>query len=246
MSGNTGMDSSLASQIRGLLDKNPLLRARMICELLHIQYKNYGNYVNKIRSNWKHSYSERQGAKSLSFHNCRFYGFALRDLSRDNPLGWVRTRARNRMFIWRDLIGRLEWFESGRINGWVRKPASKGRVLQLLANAFFKTSLVTDINVFHQWANSFNLKGAHVVYDVGQSLPYSRIELLKDSNGVIVTTGDRSHPTGIEIQFCYPDWLERLELLQQQNIKSIEQFSGLLKELSSPKLPNGVRSGYIA
>lgn len=63
-------------------------------------------------------------------------------------------------------------------------------------------------------------------------MPYARIEFLKDSNGVIVTTGDKSNPSAIEIQFCYPDWAEKLEILQKRSIKALEHFTHVLQSMT--------------
>lgn len=113
--------------------------------------------------------------------------------------------------------------------------------MELLARAFYP-ALIGDINVFHAWANSFRLKGGKLVYRTGQVLPYARIGLLKDSNGIIVLMGDSSHPYCLEIQFCYPDWAERNELLFQQTLKvlrvdaeAFQQLSKIMKDLTTPK-----------
>jgi len=55
-----------------------------------------------------------------------------------------------------------------------------------------------------------------------------KIELLKDSNGVVVKMGDISNPTALEIEFCYPRWAEKNELL-------FEQLNRLLSELFRTK-----------
>ena len=152
---------------------------------------------------------------------------------------------KNRALQWKDLkLGLLIWFETNRIIGRMKKPTNTGKILQLLANAFLKNGLLEEqfigltswqvVNLFHEWAENFRLKGSHVVYDTGEVLPYARIELLKDSNGVIVTIGDKSHPTGVEIQYCYPTWAERNEVLLKQNTKAFQQFSKVLLESVQP------------
>jgi hypothetical protein len=141
------------------------------------------------------------------------------------------------MLVWRDVLGRLEWFETGRVKVWVKRPVTWGRVKQLLANAFFKTGLIGDVEVFDLWAGSVRFKGAHLVYDTGERLPYARIDYLKEALGVVVKTGDVTHPTAIELEFTYPDWAERNERLIEQNTKMLQQFSDFLKELTQPKPP---------
>lgn len=232
------LEGPIRQRVMKLLDKNPLLSPKYICQITQLPYKQYRRYITNIKSEWKRHTEKGQGLKRLQFHNTRFFGFVLIGLDRRVSgdgigglavgRGWVRTRARNRMLLWKDKDGRLEWFMTGRVNGWVRKPANKGKVLQILANAFFRTSLIEEIGVFQKWADSFRLKGAHLVYDTGQRMPYARVELLKDSNGVIVTSGDKSNPTSLEIEFCYPDWAERNELL-------FTQFLDLMREATKAR-----------
>jgi len=109
---------------------------------------------------------------------------------------------------------------------WVRKPASKGKCYQLLADAFFKTALIFDVRNFTPFLKGVTFKGASVVFDVGERLPYAKIDFLRISNGVVITLGDRSHPTAVEIDFCLPDWAERME-------KTNEEMQSLLKHLGN-------------
>lgn len=240
-------EESIRQQVFRLLEKNPLLTPTHLCELLRLPYLKHRQTVKNYRSQYKSNYENRQGPYRLSFHGVHFWGYALLGLDRGAAVtdGWVLTKARNRMMVWRDTLGRLEWFGTGRINGWVRKPGSKGKMLQILANAFYKTNLVQDINQFSKWADSFTLKGFHMVADTGIALPYMRIELLKESNGVVVQLGDASHRTSLEVQVEFPVWGERLELLTNQamrliesNTHQIEAFNDFMKELSAPKGPS--------
>jgi len=234
---------SIRSQTFKLLDRNHELKAKMLCKLLDLPYKKYSETIRRYRSDWKREYRNRQGLKCLSFHAMRYWLYALKSMSFDVALrgGWVQSRAKNKMLIFRNDLGRIEWFRTGRVNIWVRKPASRGKLLQLLAYGFSWTGVVDDVRVFELWAGSAipktnaKKKGGHLVYDTGERLPYAKIGVLKDSNGVVVKTGDVSHPTAIEVEFCYPDWAERLEKLMEANVKTIEGFSSLLKGASEPK-----------
>jgi len=230
---------SIRKNVFRLLEKNHELKPKDLCKLMGLDYKQHGQYVRNLRSQWKRNYRKRHVLKCLSFHNVCGWVYALRCMDRGLAVerGWVRTRARNRMLVWRDRLGRLEWFETGRVKVWVRKPVSWGRVKQLLANAFFKTGLVGDIEVFELWAGSVRFKGAHLGYDLGERLPYARIDYLKDALGVVVKTGDVTHPTSLEIEFTYPDWAEKNERLLEQTLKAFQQFSDLLKGFVEPKFP---------
>ena len=235
--------TSIRKRTFKFLEKNHDLKPSDLCTLLGISYQIYGPTITQYRRQWKCEYKNRLGLKCLKFHAARGWIYALKLIERTAALGrsdvtggvWRLSRSRNRMFVWKDAYGRLEWFETGRINLWIRKPATPGKVKQLLAGAFYATGLVSDIQVFHLWANSARFKGAHAELDLGQHLPYARVDFLKDSLGVVVKMGDASHPTSLEIEFVYPDWAERNERLLDQNRRALENFSDFLKDLGQPK-----------
>jgi hypothetical protein len=146
-------------------------------------------------------------------------------------VGWVETRARNRWLLWKDSLGRLQWFETGRVNLYVRKPANLGKAYQLICNGFSWTGLITDIKVLEAVLASVRFKGAHYVFPTGQRLPRLTIDLFAKSNGVIIKVGDRSHPHAVEVIACYPDWAERNERL-------LEQLNDTLQQLFPYATPN--------
>lgn len=241
-------NSSLRQQTFKLLERNHELKPKDLCKLMGLNYKIEGGTITQYRKQWKREYKNREALKCLSFHNTIGRIVALKLMDRAAAVevgGWVQTRARNRMLLWRDArLGRLEWHVTGTVKVWIKRPATWGRVKQLLANAFFATGLVRDVQVFDLWASSARFKGSHLVYDTGERLPYAKIEYLKEALGVVVKTGDVSHPTGIEIEFTYPDWAERNEVLLQQNSKLMEMnsqalrdFSDFMKGLSQPRAP---------
>jgi len=237
-------DSSIPLKERVFLklNKYPNIKTEDLCKLLNIRYYDYRNTIYSYKSEWKKSkQKDRQRLKALSCHAVRYFGYVLKSVRRELAfkVGWEGTRAKNRMIVWKDRkrFGRIEWFETGRVNCWVRKPASLGKMKQLLANAFFATGLVFDINIFNEWAEGFRLKGFHLVLDTGELLPYAKISCLKDEVGVVAVIGDDSHRMGLELQVVLPDFRERQEQLQQltlqvldSNSKQIQQFSVLMKQ----------------
>lgn len=127
-------------------------------------------------------------------------------------------------------LGRLQWFETGRVNLYVCKPANLGRAYQLLCNGFSFTGLITDIKVLEQLLSTVRFKGAHYVFSVGERLPRLTIDLFAKSNGIIIKVGDATHPDAVEVVACYPDWAERNERL-------FEQLNETLKRLLEPAMP---------
>lgn len=242
--------TSLRKRVFKILEKNHTLKPSEICLILKIPYEFHGGTITQYKAQWKREYKNRLGLKCLTYHAARGWIYALKMLKREDVdrlinAGWRETRARNRMLVWnrdKTTLGRLEWFLTGRINIWVKKPATWGKVKQLLAKAFCWNSLIESTEVFELWANTARFKGAHATYDYGERVPYARVDFLKEALGVVIKTGDVSDPTCLEIEFVYPDWAERLEKLVDINRKALEQnnqairnFNDFLKDLGQPK-----------
>ena len=243
---NNNYSRSVRQEVFEILNKNPLLTAKPLCKLLELDYKIHGNYVKYLRFQWKRNYKNERGSK-CSFHGWRGWCFVpvgrlFAGRRKAVDVGWVETRARNRWLLWKDRLGRLQWFETGRVNLFVRKPANLGKAYQLICNGFSFTGLITDIKVLEQVLSTLRFKGAHYVFPTEQRLPRLTIDLFAKSNGVIIKVGDRSHPHAVEVIACYPDWAERNERL-------LEQLNDTLRRLFEPAALNKVdqkKVDYVA
>lgn len=241
-----GYSASIRQQTFNLLDKNPLLTAKSLCMLMGLPYKKYFQYMNKLRYEWKSNHRNEQGSK-CSTHAWRGWCYLPAFLSGDArskavELGWLRSRARNRWLLWKDRVGRLQWFETGRVNLYVRKPANRGKAYQLICNGFFSTELITDIKLLEQVLLTVRFKSAHYVFPVGQRLPKLTIDLFHESNGIVVKVGDVTHPDSLELIATYPDWAEKNERL-------FDQLNETLKQLLQPASPKSLQregSDYVS
>jgi hypothetical protein len=235
---------TLAQQVFKQLDKNPLLTAKPLCQLLNLQYREHGQYIRNLRAKWKRNYRIERGSK-CSLHGWRGWCYLPTSFTNsgksDNgapggirtravEVGWIASRARNRWLLWKDRLGRLQWFETGRVNLYVRKPPNLGKAYQLLCNGFSFTGLITDIKVLEQVLSTVRFKGAHYVFPVGQRLPKLTIDLFQKSNGIIIKVGDNTHPDSLEVIACYPDWAER-------NERMFEQLNDTLRRILEPVMP---------
>jgi len=205
-----GNSETLTQQIKNELEKNPLLTAKKLCILIGLDYSKYANYVNKVKSNWKYYHKNRQGSICPSDVHC-WRGFAYVPCGLKVGEGWNLTRARNRMLLFRNGLGRMELFETGRVNLFVRKPASLGKAYQLFCDGFFKTQAITDVKVLEACLKGLRFKSAHAVFETKQRLPQLTIGLFDASNGITIKVGDRSHQNSVEVVFSFMDWAERLE-----------------------------------
>jgi hypothetical protein len=127
--------------------------------------------------------------------------------------------------LWKEKLGRLRWFETGRVSLWVRKPASLGKAFQLVCNGFFATGLIFDFRVMKEVLKSVRFKGASYVFETEQRLPKLVVDLFGESNGVRIKLGDRSHPHAVEVDVWLPDWVERNERLMEKLNETLDRFS---------------------
>jgi len=214
--GDSNSESCYSGGIRKrvceLLSRDPLLRAKSICKLLDLSYESYGAYVNNCKSVWRSNTRNERGSK-CSIHAWKGWTYVPNCLDRPRAVkeGWFASKARNRWLLWKDKLGRLQWFETGRINLYVRKPANLGKAYQLICNGFSFTSLITDAKALETVLAGVRFKGAHHVFEANQRLPRLVIDLFSKSNGVVIKVGDVTHPSGVEIITSYPDWAERNE-----------------------------------
>ena len=199
-----------------------MLQPKNLCKILDLPYGQYHNYVTQLRSKWKTLLRNEQGSK-CSIHGWRGWTRLPGGVDRAAAVGvgWLLTKSRNRWLLWRDRLGRLKWFETGRVDVYVRRPANLGKAYQLVCNAFSFTGLITDVKVLEKVLSGLRFKGAHYVFETKQRLPRVTIDLFKKSNGIIVKVGDASHPTGVEVLATYPDWAERNEGLLREVLDAL-------------------------
>lgn len=240
---------STRQRVYTLLDKNPLLTPKQLCLLLRLPYKENHDYLAHIRSAWKYDPKRQQGS-ICSIHGWRGWtqipdgavvDRGALETSFKTPGGWIQTRARNRWLLFKDPqgLGRLQWFTTDRVNIYVRRPATMGKAVQLLARAFSWTSVISDLNVLKVMFRGIRFKGAHYVFELGVRLPGPvTIDLFGPSNGIIVKLGDRSHPSSVEILTHYPDWAERNEKLFHDLLENLKLFSQAFEQdPAGPQLP---------
>jgi len=160
-------------------------------------------------------------------------GFRVRNTVRALDKGWVLTEARNRMIMWRERGGWLKWFETGRVRMHVRSPVTEGKILQLLANAFFNTGLMNDIREFTAFYRSFYLKRAKLTYDLGVTVPEFKIEFSDGFCRLIVTGGDRSHRKAIELDYLLLKEAEEHKLFLRDAKTSYDSVNEALVNLTA-------------
>ena len=199
-----------------------------LCTDLGLYYEENKRYLWILSSQFKTLVQFGRGSIRPNYHNWKGFVYAPvavdRSAAPGKGKGWIQSRSRNRFFLFKNELGRLEWFETGRINICLRMPANPGKLKRLLAQAFCWTGLITDINLFDAFVDRVRFNGAHAVYETEEKLPYLRIDDLRESNGITVKIGDLSHPRAVEIEFHR---LKQAEELRE----TTEAFIDVVKEL---------------
>ena len=204
----------------------------------------YGRSCREISAGLKrpkpeaHNWNESSSFLSSKFR-AKFTEKALEN-------GWAATKAKNRMIIFRDpnRLGWAKWFETGKVRVHVHKPVTEGKKMQLLANAFFNTELISDIKFFTKFFQSFYIKEAHLFYKIGVRLPPFKLEF---NNGIcrLIVKSDRSHTKGFEIEYMLLKEAERIDERFKENTEALNQFTDFLKLLAAPKRLRDDSSGMV-
>lgn len=245
---NSHNEYSLKRLVWDELNTNPLLMPKQLCAILTFSYAKHGAYVRKLKSEWKRNLINGRRPKSPKIHAARAVCRVPKQLDRVLAVyaGWVLSKNRNRVLIWKDrAFGRMEWWETGNVLVWIKKPKTMARVKRFLCIAFYKSGLIYSSVLLDAFLAKVHWKGAHNVFETSEKLPYNVITNYEKSHGIKIVTGDASHLNGIEVQWVCPDWLERLELMQQHNIKILEDFRKFMMELSTPKPLRKDASGMV-
>lgn len=220
---------SLRKQIFSLLDKDPLLTPSMMCDRLRISFKRYHQTVGNYKQNWKNTHENERGSKCSRFH-CVRWGLWERVLTPDRELalgvGWVRSKAKNRFLMFKNALGRVVWFETGTVRLHLRSLGNEGKAKQLFSDAFFRTGLIFDVNLFNKCLDSLFLDSFHTVVKTGQRLPYVHIRDFVGTNGFEFKSGDRSDPGCFEFIIHYQTQFEKARLLFEEMAKSLGGLNG--------------------
>jgi len=241
---------SIRKDVCRLLDENPLLRAKMLCKILHLPYSKYKQTVTNYRNYWKYNHENERGSKCSSVHCFRARVKLELELSKalrqrvayggkgEFGFGWSPSRSKNRFFSFYGSLGRVVWFETGTVIMHVRRPGNMGRAKQLFCDAFVNSGLISDFKLLNPVLSSIRPKGGHFPYSSGERLPYMVIRDFEESHGVVIKVGDRTHPDAVEVIASFSeaidgalDKLERLERDSKKTGETLAKFTEVLSNL---------------
>lgn len=233
-----GHNSSIRAQVFRELEKNPLNTAKYLAEILHYPYKQYRGYFNKLRYEWKYHHQNERGSKCSNFHCYKAFVClnVVEQPSRDLALklGWNLSRARNRFLVFKERLGRVVWFETGRVLLFVRKPGNLGKAKQLFCDGFVNTGLIWDLKVVNPVLDRVRPRSCHYPYETSQRLPRFEIRDFVDSHGILIKVGDRSHPNAVEVIAEVTEFQEKVSVFFDRMVEGLNGNSQNGKGLPKP------------
>ena len=102
-----GNTESLRRSVFALLNSDPSLTAKSICEKLDLSYNEKYRYLNKLKNDWKSYRENERGSNCSSVHAWSGCCYVPLNVDRNLALevGWKQTKAKNRWLLWGDKSG---------------------------------------------------------------------------------------------------------------------------------------------
>jgi hypothetical protein len=254
----------IRSNIFKLLDENPLLTPKQLAKQADLPYKEYRNYLTKLRSDWKYYHAKERGSKCSNLHcfkgklslekslsvGCRatVEGMlskicvgcsAANCVGCSGYLGWTPSKARNKFLVWHGGLGRVTWFTTGTLLLHVRKPGNLGRAKQLFCDAFGSTGLVTDVKLLIAITDGLvervGLRGLGL-YQKEVHAPYVTNQRLPPME---IRDFEESHGIIIKVgDRSHPNAIEVIAQFPAQTERLIEQTGQIVRKLEAKELEN--------
>jgi hypothetical protein len=232
---------SIRQRVLYIWIENPTLKAREICTNLDLLYKEHGRYGNTLLSVFRSNYNYGLPPEPQKLHkrifswenvprhtllkhlNCREEDLTKGELRK---LGWLKSRNKNGMLIYRNKHGKIHWYKGGRILLYLGKPAMVAKAKELFCRAF---SLFDPKELSKYVDVPLHEESRHWVFDVGKPVPRFEIQKFKRSHGMRIYS-DKSHPYAVEVEETVPFWIKDLQATAQSFGRTVNQFGVEIKE----------------
>jgi len=194
---------SLRKRILEAWVKNPYDTALKVCSDLQLDYKQHGNYINKLLSEFRSYYNFGSPQEALLPEH-RVFEWEKIERVYDNLVempvfvwkaGWRVVANRNDMWVFRDPRGAIHWYQGGLVRLYLKGELQLAKAKELFCRAFgwftpqdLRKYLDVPLKeVYKKWT-----------FEVGAPVPRFDIRNFERSHGLRIFT-DGSHPRAIHV-----------------------------------------------
>jgi len=194
--------------------KNPYTTAKKICVIHKLDYKQHGNYVNKLLSEFRSYYSLGLPQKAQRLEHRVFEWENIprellpgldEDVGRRLKFwGWKPVENNNGMWTFKgDPRGSVHWYKEGLVRLYLKGELQLASAKELFCHAFrwfTPAELVQYLDVplketFRKW-----------IFEIGSPMPKIDIRSFERSHGLHIFT-DLSHATSLHVGESLPFWI---------------------------------------
>jgi len=229
----TGDSFSIRQRVFEILRRNPYYKAKYICSLLELNYKEHGRYINKLKSDFHYYYKiglPQKPHKRVFVWDCVVEDFGERERFRGIALnyGWRQPvgEQRNPFLVYRGSHGSVHWYKSGKVLLYLRGSLMLARVKELFSEAFV---FLPKAMLLRYLDTPIREESRHIIFDVGGPMPRFDIRYYEKTHGLRIYT-DGSHPQALEVAETAPFWLDDFKLVVQEFGKEIRAHMALIQE----------------
>jgi len=183
--------------------KNPYDTAKKLCSDLQLDYRQHGNYLNRLLSEFRsyHSFGLPQEAH-FPEHRVFEWERIPRLVEEGGGMhliawraGWRVTHNRNEMWVFRDDRGSIHWYKGGLVRLYLRGELQIAKAKELFCRAF---SWFTPQELRKYLDVPLKEKYKKWTFEMGTPVPRFDIRTFERSHGLRIFS-DGSHPTSIHV-----------------------------------------------
>lgn len=236
---------SIRQRVFEILRRNPYYKAKYICNLIGLDYRKHGPYINKLKSDF-HSYY-KIGLPQKPHRRVFVWECVPRELFREcfekqhrkieseqhfvaalKAYGWVQPvgEQRNPFWVYRGAHGSVHWYKSGKVILYLRGNLMLARVKELFCKAF---SFLPKDMLLQYLDAPIREESRHMIFNVDGPMPRFDIRYYEKTHGLRVFT-DGSHPQALEVVETTPFWIQDFGEVVQQFGGEIKAHMELIKE----------------
>jgi len=228
---------SLRKKILEAWVKNPYITASKACSDLQLDYKQHGNYINRLLSEFRSYYNFGLPQEAhLPEHRVFEWDEIERVYKneREMPLfvwraGWrIVQDNRNDFWVFKDPQGRgsIHWYGGGLVRLYLKGELQLAKAKELFCRAFSwftpqelrKFLDVPLVEKYRKW-----------IFELGTPTPRFDIRTFERSHGIRIFT-DKSHPTAVHVGESAPFWLDEQHQVNQELGVVVQQLGVEIQE----------------